>query len=79
MAALNRGSCDVAGFHLPRGAVSERIRDTYQGLLKPREHRVIGFIARTQGLMVAPGNPLGITGVESLINRAVRFVNHQAL
>ncbi len=69
----------MAGFHLPRGAVSERIRDTYQGLLKPREHRVIGFIARTQGLMVAPGNPLGITGVESLINRAVRFVNHQAL
>ncbi len=79
LAALNRGSCDVAGFHLPRGAVSERIRDTYQGLLKPCEHRVIGFIARTQGLMVAPGNPLGITGVESLINRAVRFVNHQAL
>ncbi|MBE0464076.1 MAG: substrate-binding domain-containing protein [Halomonadaceae bacterium] len=78
LAALNRGSCDVAGFHLPRGAVGERVRDTYQGLLKPREHRVIGFIARTQGLMVAPGNPLGITGVESLINKAVRFVNRQA-
>lgn len=34
LAALNRGSCDVAGFHLPRGAVGERVRDTYQGLFK---------------------------------------------
>ncbi|WNL42576.1 substrate-binding domain-containing protein [Halomonas sp. PAMB 3264] len=78
LAALNRGSCDVAGFHLPRGAVGERIRATYQGLLKPQEHRVIGFITRTQGLMVAPGNPLCIQGVASLTAEGVRFVNRQA-
>ncbi len=78
LTALHRGSCDVAGFHLPRGKVGERVRDTYQALLKPRQHRVIGFIARTQGLMVAPGNPLGITGVASLADKSVRFVNRQA-
>ncbi|WP_447554455.1 substrate-binding domain-containing protein [Vreelandella sp. EE22] len=77
LAALNRSACDVAGFHLPRGSVGERIRQTYQGLLKPQQHRVIGFIARTQGLMVAPGNPFGIQGVASLAGKNIRFVNRQ--
>lgn len=78
LAALDRGSCDVAGFHLPRGAVGERIRASYHERLNPREHRVIGFITRTQGLMVAPNNPLGIEGVASLAREGVRFVNRQA-
>ncbi len=77
LAALNRGTCDVAGFHLPRDKVGECVRITYQGVLKPRQHRVIGFIARTQGLIVAKGNPLGIRGVESLADGDVRFVNRQ--
>ncbi|MBZ5487692.1 helix-turn-helix transcriptional regulator [Halomonas aquamarina] len=78
LAALNRGGCDVAGFHLPRGKVGEQVRSTYQGLLKPRKHRVIGFIARTQGLIVAAGNPLGIETITSLDASGVRFVNRQA-
>ncbi|BCB60168.1 MULTISPECIES: substrate-binding domain-containing protein [Halomonadaceae] len=77
LAALERGACDVAGFHLPRGSVGERVRATYDGLLKPQQHRVIGFIARTQGLMVAPGNPLGIDAITSLNASGIRFVNRQ--
>lgn len=78
LAALNRNSCDLAGCHLPRGNVGEKARRKYRRLLKPRNHRLVGFIARQQGLMVAPGNPLGIDGVAALANRPVRFINRQA-
>ena len=78
MATLNRNGCDLAGCHLPRGAVGEKARRKYRRLLKPRYHRLIGFIARQQGLMVAPGNPLGIDGVAALADRPVTFINRQA-
>ena len=78
LAALNRNGCDFAGCHLPRGGVGEKARRKYRRLLKPRYHRLIGFIARQQGLMVAPGNPLGIDGVAALTERQVTFINRQA-
>ncbi|TFH88035.1 LysR family transcriptional regulator [Billgrantia azerbaijanica] len=78
LAALNRGACDLAGFHLPQGTVGEVVSRDYRELLKPRSHRVIGFIARRQGLMVAPGNPRGLRGLEGLALPGVRFVNRQA-
>ncbi|QEM82315.1 substrate-binding domain-containing protein [Halomonas binhaiensis] len=78
LATLNRGACDLAGFHLPQGPVGQQVIRDYQGLLKPRSHRVIGFISRNQGLMVAPGNPLGVDGLPALAGRKVRFINRQA-
>lgn len=78
LAALNRGACELAGFHLPQGAVGEAVSRDYRDLLKPRSHRVIGFIARHQGLMVAPGNPKGLRGLEGVAEEAVRFINRQA-
>ncbi|MEG3079328.1 substrate-binding domain-containing protein [Halomonas sp. 5021] len=78
LAALNQDRCDLAGCHLPRGVVGEKARRKYRRLLKPRYHRLIGFIARQQGLMVAPGNPLGIDGVAALADRPVTFINRQA-
>ncbi|MFU1518837.1 substrate-binding domain-containing protein [Vreelandella alkaliphila] len=78
LAALNRNSCDLAGCHLPRGNVGEKARRKYRRLLKTRNHRLMGFIARQQGLMVAPGNPLEIDGIAALANRPVRFINRQA-
>ena len=32
---------------------------------------------RDQGLIVAPGNPLGLTGIEDLARAGVRYVNRQ--
>ncbi|MDC8802012.1 substrate-binding domain-containing protein [Halomonas pacifica] len=78
LAALNRGACDLAGFHLPQGEVGGRVSREYRDLLKPRSHRVIGFIARRQGLMVAPGNPRGIAGLVDLAAGGARFINRQA-
>lgn len=77
LSALHRGACDLAGFHLPRGKVGERVIGDYRDLLKPRSYRVIRFITRRQGLMVAPGNPLGIEGLSDLAKGQVRFINRQ--
>lgn len=74
--ALNEGRCMMAGFHTrmhpPVGSLAQR---TYKPMLKPGLHKIIGFARRTQGLIVAPGNPLGLTGLKDLANGKVRFAN----
>lgn len=74
--ALNEGRCVMAGFHSlsqpAKGSLTER---TYRPLLKPGLHKIIGFAQRRQGLMVAPGNPLGLTGVADLGQADVRLIN----
>lgn len=74
--ALNEGRCMMAGFHtqLQPGAHSLAER-TYKPLLQPGLHKIIGFAQRTQGLMVAPGNPQGLTSLQDLQRTGARFVN----
>ena len=47
----------------------------YRPLLQPGWHKLIGFALRSQGLMVAAGNPLGIHSLADLARPALRFVN----
>lgn len=72
--ALNEGRCVMAGFHTlhqpDRTSLAAR---TYRPLLKPGLHKIIGFARRSQGLMVAQGNPLGLQSLADLPGR--RFVN----
>ena len=74
--ALNQGRCVMAGFHTverpARGSLAQR---TYQPLLKPGLHKLIGFARRTQGLIVAAGNPLGLTSLQDVQRRRARYVN----
>lgn len=78
--ALNEGRCVMAGFHtlenIGKNTLTERI---YKPLLKPGLHKIIGFASRTQGLMVAPGNPLGVSGLADLTlaknGKNLRFAN----
>ncbi|WP_297361012.1 substrate-binding domain-containing protein [Thauera sp.] len=74
--ALNEGRCTMAGFHvrLPAAPASLSQR-TYKPLLRPGLHKLIGFARRSQGLIVARGNPLGIAGLGDLARPGVRFVN----
>ena len=76
IAALNEGRCAVAGFHVAEaphpGAVAQR---TYQPMLQPGRHKLIGFARRTQGLIVAAGNPKGLSGVQELVKTGARFAN----
>ncbi len=74
--ALNEGRCQLAGFHTrqlpPRHSHTAR---TYKPLLKPGKHKVIGFALRAMGLMVAPGNPLGLASLADAVQRQARWVN----
>jgi len=50
-------------------------KQTYKPLLKPGLHKIIGFAKRNQGLMLAPGNPIGIRSLTDVINSKARFAN----
>ncbi|WP_394788000.1 substrate-binding domain-containing protein [Rhodoferax sp.] len=74
--ALNEGRCVMAGFHTLQhpapGSLAER---TYRPLLQPGLHKIIGFAERTQGLMVAAGNPLNLHSLADVQRTRARFVN----
>jgi putative molybdopterin biosynthesis protein len=74
--ALNEGRCVMAGFHTlqhPRpGSLAEQV---YKPLLQPGLHKIIGFAERTQGLMVAAGNPLQLHTLADVQRTQARFVN----
>ena len=76
--ALNEGRCTLAGFHTIQtpapGSLTER---TYKPLLQPGKHKIIGFATRMQGLMLAQGNPLGISQLIDLQQASVRYVNRE--
>ncbi|WP_048440138.1 helix-turn-helix transcriptional regulator [Caenimonas sp. SL110] len=76
ISALNQGRCVMAGFHTPPdadlGTVSQH---AYQGLLQPGHHKLIGFALRSQGLVVASGNPRRLASLADLAQPGVRFIN----
>ncbi len=74
--ALNEGRCVMAGFHTladaGRSTLAER---NYKPLLQPGLHKIIGFAQRTQGLMVARGNPMGLGNLADVVRSEARFAN----
>jgi molybdate transport repressor ModE-like protein len=75
LASLARNECDLAGMHLPQGALRRQTIAACKAWLQPGTHRVIGFVTREMGLMLKRGNPLGITSLQHLLDPAIRFVN----
>ena len=76
--ALAEGRCIVAGFHVPCGAEAGSLfARSLKPLLKPGRHKLIGCARRTQGLMAARGNPLGLRQLADLARSGLRFVNRQ--
>lgn len=79
IAALNAGRCTLAGFHSSQqpglGSMAQR---AYQPLLEPGRHKLIGFAERSQGLIVAPGNPLRLHGMREVARWRARYVNRPA-
>lgn len=74
--ALNEGRCQLAGFHTqPFADADSRSARTYRPLLKPGTHKIIGFARRSQGLMVAPGNPKRLRDLRGVVQERARFVN----
>ncbi|HSV50817.1 MAG TPA: substrate-binding domain-containing protein [Burkholderiaceae bacterium] len=74
--ALNEGRCTMAGFHtLEQPAAGTLAQRTYQPLLQPGLHKIIGFARRSQGLIVARGNPLQLAALADLKRAKARYVN----
>jgi molybdate transport repressor ModE-like protein len=77
VAALARGECELAGFHLPVGEFRATCAQIYRPFLDPHKHQLIRLTRRTQGLFLPKGNPKGIDGLHDLARSDVRFVNRQ--
>jgi putative molybdopterin biosynthesis protein len=74
--ALNEGRCLLAGFHaLPDAPARSPTARAYRALLRPGRHKLVGFARRTQGLIVAPGNPLALREPADLLRPGLRFVH----
>lgn len=77
LAALRRGECDLAGFHVPEGELGELLRRRYAEGLPLERYRLISFVTRTQGFVVQAGNPKRIRAVADLARPGVRLANRQ--
>lgn len=76
LAALNDGRCLMAGFHaLVDSPLRSPTARVYRSMLTPGRHKLVNFARRTQGLIVAPGNPQSITTLGDLCRHGVRFAN----
>ena len=76
IAALNEGRCLLAGFHSSQQpGLGSHTQRAYQPLLQPGLHKLVGFAQRSQGLMVAAGNPLRLQSLREAAFRRARFVN----
>jgi len=75
LVSLAQGACDLSGLHLPHGALRAQGIKAAREWLDPREDRIISFVTREMGLMVARGNPLRIASLQDLTGPKVRFVN----
>lgn len=67
----------MAGVHLLDEPTGEYNVPYVRQHLPDRTTVLVTLAGRSQGLMVAPGNPLGISGIADLARPDVRFVNRQ--
>jgi putative molybdopterin biosynthesis protein len=79
LVAVRDGLCHLAGSHLLDPATGEYTLPYLDRVFGPAaaDVAVIRLVHREQGLLVAPGNPLGLGGVEDLAKAGVRYVNRQ--
>jgi putative molybdopterin biosynthesis protein len=77
LAALRRGECDIAGFHIPEGRFGQLMAQRYAECLPLSRYRLIALATRMQGLLVRRGNPKGILAIPDLGRRGVRMINRQ--
>lgn len=75
VAALARGECDFAGFHVPIGEFEVPAARRYRHWLSDEQHQLVHVAVRTQGLFAAPGNPKRVRGLADLRRGELRFVN----
>ena len=74
---LRQGLCQISGTHL-LDVTGEYNMPYVRHLFPDRDVEVITLAYRTQGLMLASGNPKGIKKTADIADHQVRFVNRNA-
>jgi putative molybdopterin biosynthesis protein len=77
LVALRDGLCHLAGSHLLDPATGEYTLPYVERILGSEDVAVVRLVHRDQGLIVARGNPLGLSGIEDVAREGVRYVNRQ--
>jgi putative molybdopterin biosynthesis protein len=77
LAALRDGLCHLAGSHLLDPDTGEYTLPWIERLMPDRDLAVVRLTHREQGLIVAPGNPLRLGGIDGLTRPGLRYVNRQ--
>lgn len=76
--ALAEERCDLAGFHcalsMGRGSLAHL---RYRRWLRPREQRLIRFVARRQGLILRREDAARVGSLADVANLKLRFINRQ--
>ncbi len=75
--AVARGEADLCGTHLWDEVTGEYNVPFVQRVLPNRSVVLLTLVQRLQGLIVAAGNPLGLTSLSDLGRKGVRLVNRQ--
>ena len=78
LAALAGGRAHLAGVHLVDEATGEQNVPFARRALAGRPARLVTLGRWRQGLVVAPGNPLGIQGIADLARPGLRLVDREA-
>ena len=77
LVALRDGLCHTAGSHLLDPDTGTYTLPWVERVLGDRPVAVVRLVHREQGLIVAPGNPLSLRGIEDLARSGLRYVNRQ--
>jgi putative molybdopterin biosynthesis protein len=77
LVALRDGLCHIAGSHLLHPATGEYTLPYLEEMMGDRDLAVVRLVHRDQGLLVAPGNPRGISGLADLAGGELTYVNRQ--
>lgn len=77
LVALRRREAHFAGSHLLDPDSGEYNLRYVREYLPDTPVVVVGLVGREQGLIVAPGNPLGLQGLEDVARTGASFVNRQ--
>ena len=75
--AIRRGEAHAAGCHLLDTETGEYNRSFIRKYFPAGGVKLIRCVGRQQGLMVAPGNPLGIRDFSDISRENIRYVNRQ--
>ena len=75
--ALRRGETHIAGTHLLDAETGEYNLSYLRSYLPDTPVKLVTWAYRKQGLLVAKGNPLGISGLSDLTRDDLHYINRQ--